>query len=163
RTSLQMASQSRSRARAARTRCRARARSTCAAARRGRTRARRSIGARASTCGRTSATPPRPRASGRRQRRGRRRPRRAPALGGAGSGGRRAGGGAKPTAPRILLGHKWELDHDPTGWWMSEKLDGVRAYWDGEAFVSRLGNRFVAPDWFTADLPADTLDGELWV
>jgi DNA ligase-1 len=80
-----------------------------------------------------------------------------------GSGRRSAPAVAKPTAPPILLAHKWELDHDPTGWWMSEKLDGVRAYWDGEAFVSRLGNRFVAPDWFTADLPADTLDGELWV
>jgi DNA ligase-1 len=69
----------------------------------------------------------------------------------------------KDTAPPILLAHKWEVDHDPTGWWMSEKLDGVRAYWDGETFVSRLGNSFVAPAWFTADLPADTLDGELWV
>jgi DNA ligase-1 len=80
-----------------------------------------------------------------------------------GSGQRSAPAVAKPTAPPILLAHKWELDHDPAGWWMSEKLDGVRAYWDGEAFVSRLGNRFVAPDWFSADLPADTLDGELWV
>jgi DNA ligase 1 len=67
------------------------------------------------------------------------------------------------TAPPILLAHKWETDHDPAGWWMSEKLDGIRAYWDGEAFVSRLGNKFHAPDWFIADLPADTLDGELWV
>lgn len=77
----------------------------------------------------------------------------------------RTSGGAnkKDTAPPILLAHKWEVDRDPTGWWMSEKLDGVRAYWDGEAFVSRLGNRFFAPDWFVADLPADTLDGELWV
>jgi DNA ligase 1 len=67
------------------------------------------------------------------------------------------------TAPPILLAHKWETDHDPTGWWMSEKLDGIRAYWDGEAFISRLGNKFYAPDWFIAELPADTLDGELWV
>jgi DNA ligase 1 len=67
------------------------------------------------------------------------------------------------TAPPILLAHKWETDHDPTGWWMSEKLDGIRAYWDGETFVSRLGNKFYAPEWFIADLPADTLDGELWV
>ena len=67
------------------------------------------------------------------------------------------------TAPPVLLAHKWETDHDPTGWWMSEKLDGIRAYWDGEWFVSRLGNKFYAPDWFVADLPADTLDGELWV
>jgi len=78
-------------------------------------------------------------------------------------GGGRAAANKKETAPPILLAHKWELEHDPTGWWMSEKLDGVRAYWDGEAFVSRLGNRFFAPDWFVEDLPADTLDGELWV
>ena len=76
------------------------------------------------------------------------------------------GGGSankKETAPPVLLAHKWEVDHDPSGWWMSEKLDGIRAYWDGETFTSRLGNRFFAPDWFVADLPADTLDGELWV
>ena len=66
-------------------------------------------------------------------------------------------------APPVLLAHKWETDHDPKGWWMSEKLDGIRAYWDGEGFVSRLGNKFYAPDWFISDLPADTLDGELWV
>jgi DNA ligase 1 len=70
---------------------------------------------------------------------------------------------ASGKAPPILLAHKWETDHDPTGWWMSEKLDGVRAYWDGQAFVSRLGNKFFAPDWFIADLPSDALDGELWV
>jgi hypothetical protein len=33
------------------------------------------------------------------------------------------------------------------GWWMSEKLDGVRAYWSGSNFYSRNGNRFPAPDW----------------
>ena len=70
---------------------------------------------------------------------------------------------AEGKAPPVLLAHKWETDHDPTGWWMSEKLDGIRAYWDGEGFISRLGNKFYAPDWFIADLPADTLDGELWV
>ena len=79
------------------------------------------------------------------------------------SGGKSSGANKKETAPPVLLAHKWEDGHDPTGWWMSEKLDGVRAYWDGEAFVSRLGNRFFAPDWFVEDLPADTLDGELWV
>ncbi len=78
----------------------------------------------------------------------------------------KSGGGSvnkKETAPPVLLAHKWEVDHDPKGWWMSEKLDGIRAYWDGETFTSRLGNRFFAPDWFVEDLPADTLDGELWV
>jgi len=81
-----------------------------------------------------------------------------------GGGSRKTGAAvAKETAPPVLLAHKWEVDHDPTGWWMSEKLDGIRAYWDGEWFVSRLGNKFHAPEWFTRDLPADTLDGELWV
>lgn len=31
---------------------------------------------------------------------------------------------------------------DPIGYWMSEKMDGVRAFWNGSEFVSRLGNRF---------------------
>ena len=46
---------------------------------------------------------------------------------------------------------------------MSEKLDGVRAYWDGRALISRLGNPFHAPDWFLAGLPPTPLDGELWI
>lgn len=71
--------------------------------------------------------------------------------------------GEKPTKPPLLLAHRWENDRDLTGWWMSEKLDGVRAYWDGKQFYSRLGNPFIAPDWFTADLPEVPLDGELWV
>jgi DNA ligase-1 len=64
--------------------------------------------------------------------------------------------------PPVLLAHKWENDVDLTGWWISEKLDGVRAWWDGERFVSRLGNQFFAPAWFTANLPKMPLDGELW-
>ena len=46
---------------------------------------------------------------------------------------------------------------------MSEKLDGVRAFWDGQQFRSRNGNRFFAPSWFTAGLPLEPLDGELWI
>jgi hypothetical protein len=36
---------------------------------------------------------------------------------------------------------------------MSEKLDGVRAFWNGTQLISRLGNRFFAPEWFVAGLP----------
>jgi DNA ligase-1 len=46
---------------------------------------------------------------------------------------------------------------------MSEKLDGVRAYWDGRQFLSRQGNLYHAPDWFVAGLPDVPLDGELWL
>lgn len=52
---------------------------------------------------------------------------------------------------------------DVTGWMMSEKLDGVRALWDGENLISRNGNVFAAPDWFKAALPAMPLDGELYI
>jgi DNA ligase-1 len=65
-------------------------------------------------------------------------------------------------APPLLLAHVWENDLDLTGWWMSEKLDGVRAYWTGTGFLSRLGNVYHAPDWFLEGLPAVPLDGELW-
>ncbi|MDP2341048.1 MAG: DNA ligase [Deltaproteobacteria bacterium] len=76
-----------------------------------------------------------------------------------------AGGGDDDDAdgPPVLLAHKWENDIDPRGWWMSEKLDGVRAWWTGTEFMSRLGNKFFAPSWFTASLPPHLLDGELWL
>jgi DNA ligase-1 len=83
----------------------------------------------------------------------------------ASSGG--GGGGRKPaekkdTEPPVLLAHPWENDVDLTGWWMSEKLDGVRAWWDGKVFVSRKGNVYHAPEWYVAGLPDHPLDGELW-
>jgi DNA ligase-1 len=62
----------------------------------------------------------------------------------------------------ILLANVWSDDDDPTGWWMSEKLDGVRAYWDGKQFLSRRNNIYYAPDWFVTGLPKHPLDGELW-
>lgn len=61
-----------------------------------------------------------------------------------------------------LLAQTWK-DEDPTGWWMSEKLDGVRACWDGENFRTRNNNILFAPDWFKAPLPKERLDGELWL
>ncbi|MCA8925446.1 MAG: DNA ligase [Planctomycetes bacterium] len=65
--------------------------------------------------------------------------------------------------PPVLLAHAWDNAQDLTGWWISEKLDGVRAWWDGERFLSRLGNEFLAPAWFVKELPPEPLDGELWV
>lgn len=65
-------------------------------------------------------------------------------------------------ASKVMLAKKWEESQDPTEWWMSEKLDGVRAYWSGSAFYSRNGIKFEAPKFFFADLPKEPLDGELW-
>lgn len=65
--------------------------------------------------------------------------------------------------PPLLLAERWDRLTDLSGWWMSEKLDGVRAYWDGKQFLSRLGNVYHAPDWFLEGLPEIPLDGELWM
>lgn len=48
------------------------------------------------------------------------------------------------------------------GWVMSEKLDGIRAYWDGEKLSTRQMRAIAAPEWFTKNLPPFALDGELW-
>jgi DNA ligase 1 len=66
-------------------------------------------------------------------------------------------------APSLLLAESWDGVIDPTGWLLSEKLDGVRAYWNGERFFSRLGNAFHAPSCFMDGLPTVPLDGELWM
>jgi DNA ligase-1 len=67
------------------------------------------------------------------------------------------------TGPPLLLAESWNNADDLAGWWMSEKLDGVRAYWDGKQFLSRQGNLFHAPDWFIEGFPDVPLDGELWI
>ncbi len=69
----------------------------------------------------------------------------------------------KPTPPPLLLAQAWTTDVDPTGWLVSEKLDGVRAYWDGQQFFSRQENVYHAPDWPVEHLPRIPLDGELWI
>ena len=66
-------------------------------------------------------------------------------------------------APAILLAETWNKETDPTGYSMSEKLDGVRAYWDGKQFLSRLGNKFFVPEWYTKGFPNTQLDGEFWI
>lgn len=69
----------------------------------------------------------------------------------------------KKGGPPLLLAHAWDTSTDLTDWWMSEKLDGVRAYWDGKRFLSRQGNEFFAPEWFLEGFPDAPLDGELWM
>src|SRR5947209_10049099 len=75
----------------------------------------------------------------------------------------KADGDEGDAGPPLLLAETWDSAADLTGWWMSEKLDGVRAYWDGKQFISRLGNLYHAPDWFAEGLPEEPLDGELWI
>jgi len=65
--------------------------------------------------------------------------------------------------PSLLLSKIYHSDIAIEDYWISEKLDGVRAYWDGENLISRRGHIFNAPQWFTAPLPNMALDGELWI
>lgn len=63
----------------------------------------------------------------------------------------------------VLLAKNWS-GTDPAGWWMSEKLDGVRAVWDCRHLRTRTGNVIHAPAWFLRSLPdSEPLDGELWL
>lgn len=65
--------------------------------------------------------------------------------------------------PPLTLAKSYKGKIDLTQYWVSEKLDGVRAYWNGKQFISRQGNFFPAPTWFTKGFPTQTMDGELWL
>ena len=66
-------------------------------------------------------------------------------------------------AALLQLAREAPADIDPLGYLVSEKLDGVRARWDGTRLHFRSGLPVLAPSWFTAALPATPLDGELWI
>ena len=70
---------------------------------------------------------------------------------------------AVPPAPTLLLAERYRDDIDVSRYWVSEKLDGVRASWDGRALQFRSGNPVPAPKWFLDALPKQPLDGELWL
>lgn len=63
----------------------------------------------------------------------------------------------------LLLAERYRGDIDVSHYWVSEKLDGVRAFWDGKQLRFRSGNPVRAPEWFVAALPPQPLDGELWI
>lgn len=51
-----------------------------------------------------------------------------------------------------------------SGWFISEKLDGVFARWTGRELLSSNGNEYHAPKWFTDQLPINImLEGELYI
>jgi DNA ligase-1 len=70
---------------------------------------------------------------------------------------------AREVAPSLMLADVYRPGMSLNDYWVSEKYDGVRGYWDGKQLWTRGGERIVAPAWFTAPLPKQPLDGELWV
>lgn len=65
--------------------------------------------------------------------------------------------------PALMHAQRHHDGIDPAACRVSEKLDGVRAAWDGRMLRFRSGRPIAAPAWFTGPLPAHPLDGELWI
>lgn len=69
----------------------------------------------------------------------------------------------KPSLMLASNGHIHSLSEKPNAYLVSEKLDGVRAYWTGSKLISRQGKLIAAPKWFTNALPDTPIEGELWL
>lgn len=65
--------------------------------------------------------------------------------------------------PALQLANRYHDQIDIAHYWVSEKFDGVRGYWDGTRMMSRQGNIIHTPPWFVDALPETPLDGELWL
>jgi DNA ligase 1 len=69
---------------------------------------------------------------------------------------------AQVSAGEPMLPRAYDGQVDVSGWLMSEKLDGVRGYWDGKRMFSKNGHELFPPETFIRDLPPFPLEGELW-
>ena len=65
-------------------------------------------------------------------------------------------------APALMLANVYRPGMPLADYWVSEKYDGVRGYWDGRTLRTRGGETVAAPAWFTAGWPATPMGGELW-
>ena len=67
------------------------------------------------------------------------------------------GFGAAPVAlaadvkPPLMLANVYSPSVQLADYWVSEKYDGVRGYWDGQNLLTRGGQPIYAPAWFTAN------------
>lgn len=66
-----------------------------------------------------------------------------------------------PRAP-VMLANSYHPGIDLSAYWVSEKYDGLRAYWDGKRLLTRGGEVIQTPVWFVEGWPATPMDGELW-
>lgn len=69
---------------------------------------------------------------------------------------------ARPYVPDVVLARPYYDEVDLEKYWMSEKLDGIRAIWTGEKLITRSGREISAPLWFLNGLPDFAVEGELW-
>ena len=66
------------------------------------------------------------------------------------------------TPPALMLANPYRPGVPLADYWVSEKMDGVRGYWDGRQLWTRGGEKVNPPAWFTKGWPTVPLDGELW-
>ena len=69
---------------------------------------------------------------------------------------------AQAQTPEMILAKTLPENVDVRDYWVSEKYDGVRGFWDGRTLRTRGGETVRAPAWFTAGWPEVPMDGELW-
>src|SRR5690606_3771979 len=65
-------------------------------------------------------------------------------------------------APAPMLASTWRGGLAVDAFLVSEKLDGVRARWDGRRLWTRGGAPIVPPAGFTRGWPSEPMGGELW-
>jgi DNA ligase-1 len=63
----------------------------------------------------------------------------------------------------LMLAKNYETQPLNGGWYVSEKLDGVRAYLKAGKLYTRQGNIIRVPAWFLEGMPDCDLDGELFI
>lgn len=68
-----------------------------------------------------------------------------------------------PTKPAIQQAKTYQAVDNISHYWVSEKLDGIRGYWNGKQLLTRQGNIIHSPAWFTESWPNEVMDGELWI
>lgn len=64
--------------------------------------------------------------------------------------------------PDLFLLKTYDDSKEIFGWVMSEKLDGIRGFWNGQELLTRGGEKLNPPKWFIKDYPSFPVDGELW-
>ena len=73
-----------------------------------------------------------------------------------------ASAGSSASKPDLFLLKTYDDSKKVVGWVMSEKLDGIRGFWNGQALLTRGGKKLNPPKWFTKNYPPFAVDGELW-
>lgn len=64
--------------------------------------------------------------------------------------------------PELSLAKEYQDTQDYKGYWVSEKLDGIRAFWTGSQLLTKNGHKIHAPSDFIKSLPNRKIEGELW-